>query len=353
MKFRPQLNQLETREVPSAVSFQLPNGSIGSGDFTAPDGVDPAQGSQVLTLDDLIVVKAGVVYAVQPGATAQYANGILVGVNAIAVGPDTINLTGATVTVGSDTAPLALDGADTQITFQLPDGTVGAISYQIPWDLVDPNLANQVLPATVFNMNIAGQNFSYGSANYTQPPTLHFAHGEFVGVNFALSPPAGFAYTSLSASFDINGNNIITAIQAGTGQQFIAAAPTKVTLLSLDFSKCDTAGYTYELTITVSYKDAPDKSVTITVEEGTTKGGLRDMIESALSNEGVKTKLYGDHRLGIEGTEKNPMSFVKFQAPKGQQGGATLEPSIKDIFQAGRNKAQGINPNWEVKVVNP
>jgi len=82
----------------------LQDGSIGLGLFTTPDGVNPAQASQTFNLSDLSVTKTpptgqpGTVllnetpiYTVQPGATATYANGTLVAVNATAIGPDTIN----------------------------------------------------------------------------------------------------------------------------------------------------------------------------------------------------------------------------------------------------------------------
>lgn len=54
LNFRP---NLLAREVPASFSFQLQDGSIGSGLFTTPDGVNPAQASQTFNLSDLSVTK--------------------------------------------------------------------------------------------------------------------------------------------------------------------------------------------------------------------------------------------------------------------------------------------------------
>ena len=183
-KFRPHLTQLEAREVPASFSFQLPDGSIGSGQFSTPYGVDPAQVSQTLTLTDLTVTKDGQDYFVQPGATANYASGVFVGVTAQATPAtpppppgsppgsppqlgDPINVSNGTVTVGSYSAPIAYDAADTREAFQFADGAAGAFSLTIPWGLVDETQASQTLSPTTFNLNIAGQNFALGSASYT------------------------------------------------------------------------------------------------------------------------------------------------------------------------------------------
>jgi hypothetical protein len=251
------LDTLEAREVPAALSFTLPDGTIGSGLFTTPDGVDPTQASQTFSVSDLSVTKNNVVYVVQPGATATYANGVLVGVNAVAFGPDTISLAAGVAQVGPYSAPVAYDGATTNDTFQFPDGTVGALSYTIPWSVVDSSQSSQSLAPTAFNLNIAGQNFAYGSASYTQSPTLVFASGNFVGVSFSLTPPPGFAYTSVTGAFDINVNNIITAVQAGTGQQFVAA-PTPQQFVDLNFTNVSTGS---DYLIVLNFLDGNKKSM--------------------------------------------------------------------------------------------
>jgi len=58
-KFKPRLESMEAREVPVALSFQLLNGAVGSGLFSTPAGVDPAQGWQSLAITDLTVTYAG------------------------------------------------------------------------------------------------------------------------------------------------------------------------------------------------------------------------------------------------------------------------------------------------------
>ncbi|MCI0705077.1 MAG: hypothetical protein L0241_28790 [Planctomycetia bacterium] len=217
VQFRPKMEFLEVREVPAAFSFQLPDGSIGSGQFSEPEGVDPAQPSQSFVRDgQLTVTKSGVVYTVQPGATADYANGVLVGVTGTATGPDVINLNGPTVTVGSYSAPVTFDGADTMLSFTLSDGTVGAISYDIPWDDVDLAAASDSVSPLNFRLNIAGQNIDYPSGSFTTPPALHFEDGEFTGLTFAATGLPG-SYSAFSAMIDTNGDNLLTATKVGVG----------------------------------------------------------------------------------------------------------------------------------------
>lgn len=225
IKFRPQLLALEARDVPAAFSFRLPNGTTGHGTFATPDGVNPAQASQALAVPDLTVSKGGVSFAVQPGATANYANGVLVGVTASATGPGApVVLNNATVQVGGYVAPVAYDAADTTFAFQFSNGLGGNISFTIPWDSVDESIASQTVAPVGLNLNISGQNFG-STANYTQLPQLHFEYGELVSVTFALntSTTPNFAFVSISMA----GTNL-TGIATGTGQLLFAAAqPTR------------------------------------------------------------------------------------------------------------------------------
>jgi hypothetical protein len=353
LRFRPRLDSLEARDVPAALSFRLPDGTLGSGLFGTPGGVDPAQASQTFNLDDLSVTKGGAAYTVQSGATASYAYGVLVGVSAVANGADTITLSSgwAQVTgsglLGPTSAPVVYDGADTMATFTLPDGTTGSLSYTIPWDQVDSSQASQSLTPAAFNLNIGGQNFAYGSASYTTAPTLLFANGEFVGVNFALdtSLVPGFAYSSLA----MGGLNV-TAIQSGTGQQFFTLAAPKVSMLSFGFGECGAADYTYSLRAAVTYANGTVKQVDISVEKGTTASGLRDMIQVALKAEGVDAVVQGEN-LVLKGTEANNLKTVSFQATKDPN--AILKPSILKIKQEGRLSTADITPTWTAREVNP
>jgi hypothetical protein len=234
--FRPRVESLEAREVPAALSFQLPDGSIGSGLFATPVEVDPAESFQTFILDgELTVTKGGVAYTVQPGAVANYSNGMLYGVQATAVGPDVIQIDNIMVNVGGSPAPVVYDAADTMMTFTLSDGTVGAVSYAVPWDDVDASSVNDSVSPLNFRLNIAGRNIDTGTpgANFTVPPALHLEYGECAGLTFELDTQglqlSGFPYTSFSAAFNLNGDNLITVIKAGVGQlqpsQILAERP--------------------------------------------------------------------------------------------------------------------------------
>jgi hypothetical protein len=218
LNFRPKLLVLEAREVPAAFSFQLPDGTSGHGTFATPDDVDPAQASQLIAVPDLTVVIDGVNYPVSPGATAHYAHGVLLGV--IASGADTFELNLSTADVNGETATITYDGNDTQLTFQIPDGTgtTASISYNIPWGQVNWTQPNQTLPLTEFNLNVAGQNFTFGSAAYTTAPALLFSNGDIVGLVFGINTP-GTPYLSIGFA---NGTQ---TVQAAAGQFINTPAP--------------------------------------------------------------------------------------------------------------------------------
>jgi hypothetical protein len=280
---------------------------------------------------------------------ADFANGVFVGVTTF-VAPSpfvSYDIADAQVTANGSAqlfAPVAYDTADAIQTFTLPNGTVGALSYNIPWGQVDSTQANQALVPTTFNLNFAGQNFTYGSSgvNYSAAPTLLFANGIFQGVNFALDTTTapGFAYTSVA----MNGLNA-TITQVG-GQQFFAAGPVKLTMLSFDFSNAGTASYTYDLTIKVAYSGAPTKEVTFTVNKGTTAGGLRDMAQTALKSVGVDATAVDGNRLKIEGTVANNLTQVFFAYTPDPTN--MNKPNILGIFEAGMLKTADITPEWSV-----
>ncbi|WP_171471005.1 hypothetical protein [Frigoriglobus tundricola] len=288
-------------------------------------------------------------FHIQSGATATYHNGVLVGVNATATGPTLITVNQGTVNVGGSVAPIAYDAADTVQSFTLPDGTVGAISMTIPWDQVDSTQASQSLTPTALNLNIAGQNFAYGSANYTIAPTLLFSNGTFQGVNFSLNTAAvpGFAYTTVA----LNGLN--ATITAATGQQFLVAAPPTTTMLGLDFSAVQTASFTYDMSINVTYTDGTSKTVDFSVPAGTTNSGLRDMVYSALKGAGLPETpvLSGNNRLIVEGTAKAALKTVWIQAAKQPKSG--LNPSVVDLKVNGQLNTPTVTPNLIVKPYQP
>ncbi len=78
-------------------------------------------------------------------------------------------------------------------------------------------------------------------------------------MDFALTPGAGFAYKSIVGSLDTLGDNIITAIQAGTAQQFVAA-PVPQQFVKFDFTGVATGSdYVNKLT----FADGSNKEIVI------------------------------------------------------------------------------------------
>jgi len=326
-KFRPQLLALEARDVPAAFSFQLPDGTAGHGTFAMPSGVDAAQASQSLAVADLTVVQNGLEYLVQPGATANYAYGALVGVTAVASvsmsvpgapPTDSAQLNNATVQVGGSVAPVAYDAADTQQSFSLPNGTTGAVSYQIPWELVDFDLASQTLSLTNFNLNLAGSNFAFGTANYTTPPTILFEFGEFKGVNVAINTTGpGFAYTSVV----LTGINAVVTVVGG--QQFFVAAPPERTALVIDFSGAGGNPLGYEIRIRVDTQAGNQADISFNVAANTSGGILRDLISTVLKDKGFDVERSGDARLIVQSKKKDDhLVKVRFDGTALQQLGA-------------------------------
>ncbi len=283
-RFVPSLDALEVREVPAALSFQLPSGITGSGQFTTPDGVDPAEASQALALNDLTVTIAGSsfgngTYAVS--GTADYAYGVFVGVTAtVAPSPFVVyDLIDAEVTANYEVALIGYDTADAEVTFTLPDGTVGSISYMIPWDQINWTQPSQTLPLTAFNLNIAGQNFAYGSADFTTPPALRLSNGDFVGLDFAVNTP-GTPYLSIAFA-----NGTITVL---TGPNQFVSTPAPVPQMPAPKQEVTfnlnpvTTGKDYIIDLT--FKDGNGTTIaTISVEVG--RMDVTDVIGNKLAAE--------------------------------------------------------------------
>lgn len=230
-KFRPLLNVLEGREVPASFSFALPTGGAVSGQFSEPSGVDADEEFQNLALADLTVRVGSATFgpgSFSTGPTANYSHGVLQGVSFVLTSPPAgydylsvgVDEPGAVVVVGGElfAQPVAYDGADTEVTFTLPDGTTGSISYQIPWDQINWTQPSQMLSLTSFNLNIAGRNFVYGTADFTASPVLNLANGDIVGLDFSVNTP-GTPYLNIAFA-----NGTITAL-TGPGQFISAPAP--------------------------------------------------------------------------------------------------------------------------------
>lgn len=330
-RFRPTLDALEAREVPAAFSFQLPDGSIGSGLFSTPDGADPAPGSPALgpagadsvqasqsfVLTDLTMTKDGVAYAVDPGATATYANGVLVGVTATATGPDTIYLNGSTAQVDAQTAPLALDGAESELTFTLDDQTAGAISYTVPWDQVDATQESQSLELTNFNLNLAGQNISQSTPDvvFTVLPTVQFRNGVLVGVTFNVdtSALANFPYTSIwmNGGMQISAQPPVQPPPIGIPPPHVGQANQRAFLM-LDFSNAKT-GVSYRIDLVV--KDANGNTLMsgpINIGAGASAEDIRDAVAASLGDTGLEVTIKPGNKLMIQSKGNKKLGQITY-----------------------------------------
>ncbi len=304
-RFRPTLNALEARDVPAAFSFALPDGTVGQGTFSTPAGVDPAQSPQIINLTDLTVSLGGQKLSVGLIASATYSYGVLLGVTASATGSNVqVDLGGTTATVGSASAPIAYDAASTATTFTLSDGTVGAISFRMPWESVNATLATQSLSLQNFNLNLAGRNFTTSDVTVNATPTAHFVYGKVVGVTFDLGlSTVGFPYSAVSMAQDIvTATGAGFTVQGDANYQLANAASKPSTGLGLTFA-APTENYHYELTI--DYNGKPYK-ITADIQAGSSAEVVRDTIFNALN-----TKLAGS---GLT-VSKSGTTGITIQAP--------------------------------------
>ena len=224
---------------------------------------------------------------------------------------ETVNVTvtsGTGYSIGAeDEAELTIrDGVD--VTFTL-NSYVGAIKYEIPWGSVDPTQATQSLTPTSFNLNIAGQNFAYGSANYTTAPTLLFEYGDLVGVEFALDlTGTGSPFSSISVF-----NGVATGIDALTQQVFNAPiSKTGPAALTLDFSTISIPA-TGSTKVTLNVRTADDKEVSVEVEifAGATKTQVRDLFKTALAGKGIIAEASDTTGLKIQGSATSGLARVE------------------------------------------
>jgi hypothetical protein len=346
----PQVELLEGREVPAAGSFVLSDGTTGSLQFSTPDGVDPGQASQSLPITDLTFAVDFRAPLEMGPVTADYAYGELVGVTGTAtcqmVPSVSLTIADGNVTLvypgNSASGTLIYDGADTQATFDLGTPLAGVMSYDIPWDQVDPAQASQSLSLSNFNLNIAGQNLREGSANFTTAPTANFSYGEFTGLTFAINTSglSNFPYTSVSMS------GLTVTAQPLVGQAVNVTADVPHTMLSLDFK--DVANtFNYSLKITVRLADGTSNDITITIESGTTAGGTRDAVLSALQDLRINGKkldveALGDTRLKIKGTDASDLKEILLDGAKDPNTGN--DPGIVSVSRAARISTTAVTP---------
>lgn len=331
-KFRPRFECLEGRDVPASLSFTLTDGEIGSGSFTTPAGVDASQAAQTFALTDLVVSvhgkTMGAADLLEDGgenedgvATARFAYGVLVGVKAEYLVPGTANDLFSLLAdqakwmpypypQGASTGGVTFDGADTQATFTLPGDVTGALSYDIPWDQVDATQASQSIPLTTFNLNIAGQNFTYGSANFTTNPSALFEYGEFKGLSYVINTSAtpGFAYSSVSQS-----GMTITAVP-NVGQPVFTSMVVAQRSIVLDFTQVTTGqSYVFRIRLLKGDGTAIESSGWITVSADATRADITDAVATALSGGKFKVTVDGN-KVKIVGDVDSGWSQVEFSA---------------------------------------
>lgn len=211
----------------------------------------------------------------------------------------TVSGSGATVTV-KDNIPS---------TFTL-NSYLGAVQFEIPWSQVDPTQATQSLTPSSFNLNIAGQNFAYGTANYTTAPALLFEYGDLVGYSFALNlSGTGSQFASISVA-----SGVATGVDAITQQTFNAnVLNVGAASMTVDFNTISIPGSgMVEYTITVTLADNSTISVTVEVHAGSTKTEVRDAFVTALGGKGLTVKARDTTGLTIEGTAMKELKKVQF-----------------------------------------
>ncbi len=313
---------MDDRIVPAAGSFQLSDGGVGSVQFSTPDGVDPGQGSQHLTLSDLTISVGGQNFIVTGTATADYQYGVLSGVTATATGDiDFSGLTLAdgdvthTTDKGTGSGTVVYDTADTQTTFTLPDGTTGTISFTIPDGPIDPYQSSQSLSLSNFNINIAGQNVNEATTTFTTTPTAQFENGALVGLTFAVNTSAlGFGWNSLSMS----GDWTLSAVQTGTNQLFQvnalqqkSKAETNTATLEFDLA---TTGMAYNIQVKVYGSSNPyiqlAQTITVNVQATDTASQIRNRVDNSLRAAGIFEQNVGTTEVLIGGNTKKSAAFA-------------------------------------------
>jgi hypothetical protein len=215
-----------------------------------------------------------------------------------------VELSGSTAVVGGSSATVAFDKADTEETFYSIAGG-GAISYDIPWSQVDPDVPNQYLTLANFNLNLAGQNIGAG---YTYPgsdaPQVHFQNGEFKGLVFDLdtSALAGFPVSRLTMSgLDLD--------YVFGGQTFQVRADLGSTFVHLDFTGT-TVGRDYTLTITIETADGTLPVIGVGITAAATPETIRTTVATALETAKVAVRSAGTTQLIISDADGKPLKSV-------------------------------------------
>jgi hypothetical protein len=170
------------------------------------------------------------------------------------------------------------------------------MSYDVPWDAINPTLANQTVSLSNFALNIAGQNLIPATATFTTSPTAQFEYGEFVGLTFAINTAAiaGFPYTAVSAA-----GSTVTASRVG-----LPALTTNIVVadnfITMDFAQV-TTGKAYLLKVEVMAGPQRTSSFTVVVGAGASAEEIRTMVLNGLKSDGFDVTAVGTTKLSIGG----------------------------------------------------
>jgi hypothetical protein len=252
-----------------------------------------------------------------------------------------------------------------QMTFALPDGTTGTISYTIPWNQVDPTQPSQSIALTDFTITVGGQTFSEGSANFTTPPSIQFAYGQQTGLTFALdtstsgSPPSLFSSLDTSTTLSTSSTSSLGTSASGLAYSTISASGFALTAFNantnnyekdvplkavvpqviLDFSAVfnisnSRPGITDgTLTVVITLTNGNPITVTVNIQGPITGNALATALVNQLQNTGVTVTNNGGI-VTLTGTANNPLVSVtatltgKLNSALGgtSAGGAVLNP---------------------------
>lgn len=209
----------------------------------------------------------------------------------------------------SSAAPPTMTIADSvRATFTV-NSYVGSIKYEIPWGDVDPDQATQSLTATSFNLNIGGQNFAYGVANYTTAPTLLFEYGDLVGIVFDLDlTGTGSSFASISVA-----SGVATAIDAVTTLPVFAdVEPVASASITLDFSQVTIPAMgSVKYTLEIELPSSKFKTAEIEVFAGATAEDVRNLFVTSLKTQKIISTPKGTNRLEIQGAADAGLVNVK------------------------------------------
>jgi len=191
--------------------------------------------------------------------------------------------------------PRIVPAADSSLTFTLDNSVEVEAQFSIPLENVDSDIGDQRIALDDWSLDVGGNDVA---SNDDFTPVAVFLEGVFQGIEFTVENNDSLTENGFdSLMVDLTSAKAVS----GGVEQYATAEPLMATkpAITIDFSPIS-RNLDQTISVKVTTADGGTKTVAVFVPAGSTKGAIRDLIKSALEDEGFDVSGGGDTRITIK-----------------------------------------------------